>query len=251
MTEVGTGEAGESGEGAGESSDLEGRAAAAAAALTERPSLGQRLLYKFCRNALVYLCWLYWRTRVTGKEHVPKQGGFVLAPVHRSNIDTPLVAAVTKRRLRYMGKDAMWKSRPVGWLFTALGSFPVKRGTADRVALRMCLNVLNAGEVLVVFPEGTRRSGPVVTDISEGAAYLAIRAGVPILPVGIGGSERAMTKGSWVIRPVKTHLVIGPPIHPPASGGKRAPRRVVHELTEQLRAELQRLFDEASAIASN
>ena len=228
------------------SGGLEGRAAAAAAAVDERPTLGQRILYFVCRNALVIFCWLFWRTRVTGREHVP-EGGFVLAPVHRSNIDTPLVAAVTRRRLRYMGKDTMWKSRSVAWLFTALGSFPVKRGTADRAALRMCLKVLAAGEALVVFPEGTRRSGPVVEDISEGAAYLAIRAGVPILPVGIGGSERAMTKGSWLLRPVPTRLVIGPPIYPPDPGAKRAPRRVVHELTERLRVELQRLFDEATA----
>lgn len=217
-----------------------------------RPSFGQRLLYRVCRNFLVALSMTYWRLRIHGKEHVP-DGAFVLAPVHRSNIDTPLVAGVTpsNRRLRYMGKDTMWKHRVPGWLFTGLGGFPVKRGTADRVAMRLCLDVLAGGEPLVVFPEGGRRSGPVIEEISEGAAYLAIRAGVPILPVGIGGSERAMTKGSWVLRPVRTSVVIGPPLYPPPppEDGKRAPRRTVHELTERLRAELQRLFDEAQARA--
>ena len=216
------------------------------------PSRSQLLLYRVCRNALVAFCKLFWRLRVEGREHVP-EGPFVLAPVHRSNIDTPLVAGITPstRRLRYMGKDTMWKHRAPGWLFTGLGGFPVKRGTADRVAMRLCLDVLAGGEPLVVFPEGGRRSGPVVEDISEGAAYLAIRAGVPILPVGIGGSERAMTKGSWVLRPVRTSVVIGPPLYPPPppEEGRRAPRRTVHELTEQLRAELQRLFDEAQAKA--
>jgi 1-acyl-sn-glycerol-3-phosphate acyltransferase len=175
----------------------------------------------------------------------------VLAPVHRSNIDTPLVAGVTPsdRRLCYMGKDSMWRHKVPGWLFTGLGGFPVKRGMADRAALRLCLDVLNRGEPLVVFPEGGRRSGPVIGEISEGAAYLAIRAGVPIVPVGIGGSERAMTKGSWKLRPVRTSVVIGPPLYPPVAGAGsgRAPRRVVHELTERLRAEMQRLFDEAQA----
>ena len=217
-----------------------------------RPPLGQRLLYRVCRNFLVAFSMTYWRLRIHGKEHVP-DGPFVLAPVHRSNIDTPLVAGVTPstRRLRYMGKDTMWKHRAPGWLFTGLGGFPVKRGTADRVAMRLCLDVLAGGEPLVVFPEGGRRSGPVIGEISEGAAYLSIRAGVPILPVGIGGSERAMTKGSWVLRPVRTAVVIGPPLYPPPppEDGKRAPRRTVHELTERLRAELQRLFDEAQARA--
>ena len=224
--------------------------APAAAGDQAGPTPGQRVLYKVCRNALVAFSMSYWRLRIDGKEHVP-DGPFVLAPVHRSNIDTPLVAGVTRRRLCYMGKDSMWKHRAPAWLFTGLGGFPVKRGTADRVALRQCLDVLERGEALVVFPEGGRRSGPVVGEISEGAAYLAIRAGVPIVPVGIGGSERAMTKGSWVLRPVRTRVLIGPPLYPPPAraDGRRAPRRTVHELTEQLRVEIQRLFDEAQARA--
>lgn len=214
-------------------------------------TFGQRLLYRVCRNILVAFSMTYWRLRIEGKEHVP-DGPFVLAPVHRSNIDTPLVAGVTpsNRRLCYMGKDSMWKHRIPGWLFTGLGGFPVRRGTPDRAALRACLDVLQRGEPLVVFPEGGRRSGPVVGEINEGAAYLSIRAGVPIVPVGIGGSERAMTKGSWVLRPVRTRVLIGPPIHPPVTAdGKRAPRRAVRELNERLRVEIQRLFDEAQARA--
>ncbi|HET7488332.1 MAG TPA: lysophospholipid acyltransferase family protein [Acidimicrobiales bacterium] len=212
------------------------------------PTLGQRVLYRVCRDVIVGFCRTYWRLKAVGLERVP-DGPFVLAPVHRSNIDTPLVAVVTRRRLRYMGKDSLWKNRFTAWLFTALGGFPVKRGTADRVALRTCLEVLAGGEPLVVYPEGGRRSGAEVGEISEGAAYLAIRAGVPIVPVGVGGSERAMTKGSAMLRPVPTSVVVGPPIHPPLTeGGSRAPRRVVHELTEQLRAELQRLQTEAEAL---
>lgn len=212
------------------------------------PTRAELLAYRICRNALVGFCKLFWRLRVEGREHVP-HGPFVLAPVHRSNIDTPLVAGITTRRLRYMGKDSMWRHRAPGWVFSALGAFPVKRGTADRVALRRCLEVLAEGEPLVVFPEGGRRSGPVVGDISEGAAYLAIRAGVPLVPVGIGGSERAMTKGSKVVRPVRTAVVVGPPLLPELGDGSgRAPRRAVRELTERLRAELQRTFDEAQSM---
>lgn len=219
-------------------------------AVTQPPATrSQLLLYWLCRKFLVVFSRLYWREKFVGKEHVP-EGAFVLAPVHRSNIDTPLVAGVTRRRLRYMGKDSIWKRRPAAWLVSALGAFPVKRGTADRAALRRCLEVLAEGEPLVVFPEGGRRSGPLVGEITEGAAYLAIRAGVPIVPVGIGGSERAMTKGSPMLRPVRCAVVIGPPIHPePGKEPGRASRRAVRELTEKLRLELQRLFDEAQVLA--
>ena len=222
----------------------------AASVVNPRPTRGQMLLYRVCRGLLVGFCRTYWRMRMVGREHVP-DGAFVLAPVHRSNIDTPLVAGVTTRRLRYMGKDSMWKHPVPRWLFTALGAFPVRRGTADRVALQRCMEVLAGGEPLVVFPEGGRRSGPVMGEITEGAAYLAIRAGVPIVPVGIGGSERAMRKGSPVLRPVRCAVVVGPPIYPDRKEPGRAPRRAVHELTERLRGELQRLFDEAQRLAGS
>lgn len=212
-----------------------------------RPTPRQMFTYRLLRDFLVIVSATYWRHRIDGKENVP-DGPFILSPVHRSNIDTPLVAGVTKRRMCFMGKESMWKHRAPAWLFTAVGGFPVKRGTTDRVAMRQCLEVLARGEALVVYPEGGRRSGPVVAEMSEGAAYLSVRSGAPIVPVGIGGSERAMTKGSWAMRPVRTCAIIGKPIYPPRTeAGKRAPRRVVHELNERLRVELQRLFDEAQA----
>lgn len=203
-------------------------------------------MYWFVRGAVALFCRAFWRVTIEGREHLPATGAYVLSPVHRSNIDTPLAACVTARRLRFMGKQEMWKFKPVGALFSALGSFPVNRGAADRDALRRCIEVLSGGEPLVLFPEGTRRSGPVVEDLFDGAAYVAIKAGVPIVPVGIGGSEAAMPKGSKLLRPVKVHMVVGPPLRPDVMGeGGRAPRRAVHELTQRLQAELQRLFDEA------
>jgi 1-acyl-sn-glycerol-3-phosphate acyltransferase len=205
------------------------------------PTRAELAFYAFCRGVVVGFCRLFWRLRVDGREHLP-EGAFVLAPVHRSNIDTPLVGGVTRRRLRYMGKDTMWKYRPTGWLFSALGAFGVNRAAADRDALRRCEEVLAGGEPLVLFPEGARQSGPTIQPLKDGPAWLALRANVPIVPVGIGGSERAMPKGARMLRPVRVHVVIGPPLYPPAGGGRLSARR---ELTERLRQELQRLFDEA------
>ncbi len=206
----------------------------------------QLLFYRVVRDLLVAFDRVFWRLTVEGKEHVP-DGPFILAPVHRSNVDTPLVCAVTRRRLRYMGKETVWKYRLPGWILTALGGFPVRRGAADREALRRCVAVLEGGEPLVLFPEGTRRSGPKIHPLYEGASYLSLRTGVPIVPVGIGGSERAMPKGSKLLRPVKVHIVVGEPIHPPPGEGRRTSRRNVHELTDRLAQELQRLFDVARA----
>jgi 1-acyl-sn-glycerol-3-phosphate acyltransferase len=108
-----------------------------------------------------------------------------------------------------------------------------------------CVEVLEGGEPLVVYPEGQRRSGPIVEEIYDGAAYIALRAGVPIVPIGIGGSERAMPKGKKFLYPVKVHAVIGAPIEVKPREGNRVPRVDVRELSAQLRDELQRLFDVA------
>ena len=203
------------------------------------------ILYRIVRDTLLAFCRVYLRETVEGVEHVPSSGPFVLAPVHRSFIDFALVARVTRRRLRYMAKDSLWKVGLLGRLLDILGAFPVRRGAADRDALRRSVGVLEMGEGLVLFPEGTRRAGPVVQPLFEGAAYVACRTGAPIVPVGIGGSERAMRKGQRLPRPVKVHVVVGPPLLPPPTDGGRVSRRAVHELTERLRVEVQRLFDEA------
>ena len=206
-------------------------------------------LYAVVRAVVVAWCRLWFRTTVEGAEHVPTSGAYVLAPVHRSNIDSPLAACITRQRLRYMGKDSMWKVGAAGWFFSAMGGFPVTRGTADREALKRCIEVLEAGEPLVIFPEGERKSGPLVQPLFDGAAYVATKCQVPIVPVGIGGSERAMPKGSSWIRPTKVHLVVGRPLMPEAAEGGRAPRRAVSALSDDLHRSLQALFDAAQVRA--
>ena len=208
--------------------------------------LGSRIFYQFGRAVVIPLIRLYTRMTINGREHIPTTGPFVLAPVHRSYPDTPIAGCVTRRRLRFMGKDTMWKHRPFGWMLSAFGAFPVTRGTADREALRRAIEVLEAGDPLVLFPEGERKQGPVVQPLFDGAVYIAIKTGVPIVPVGIGGSERVMPKKARFIHPRKVHVEIGPPIPAPvAPEGGRLPRTVYKEHSAKLHAEMQRLFDEA------
>ena len=123
----------------------------------------------------------------------------------------------------------------------------MSRGTVDRDALRRCQTVLEAGQPLVLYPEGTRQLGPVLHELFAGPAFLALRTGVPIVPVGIGGSEAVMPKGAKMIHPRKVRVIVGKPIYPVVGENGRAPRSEVKRLTAELHAELQRLFDTAQA----
>jgi 1-acyl-sn-glycerol-3-phosphate acyltransferase len=187
---------------------------------------------------------LYWRVEVQGAENVPATGPVILAPVHRSFMDFFAVSEVTRRKIFYMTKEEMWRTPLLGPVLDAVGAFPVHRDGADRLALDRAQAVLERGDVLILFPEGTRRAGPVVENLHEGAAFLAARTGAVVVPIGIGGTAQAMPKGSKFVRPVKVHIVVGPPLAAPERSARgRVPRTQVHALTEQLAAEVQRLYD--------
>jgi 1-acyl-sn-glycerol-3-phosphate acyltransferase len=206
--------------------------------------------YAVARGVVEGFCRMFWRVSVEGREHVPTDTPFVLAPVHRSYVDTMFCGCTTRRRLRFMGKDSLWRHKWVGRFVSSLGGFAVHRGMPDREALRTCETAIAAGEPVVIYPEGERKSGSTIQPLRDGAAFVACRTGVPIVPVGIGGSEWAMPKGSRFFHPVRVAIVIGKPLVPPARAeGSRVPRRVVSEMTAELHTELQQLFDQARARA--
>ncbi|RMH67647.1 MAG: 1-acyl-sn-glycerol-3-phosphate acyltransferase [Actinomyces sp.] len=211
-----------------------------------------RVAYHLFWLLVAALVRLVTRLKVVGRERLP-DGPFILSPVHRSFIDTPVVGVMTARRLRFMGKESLWDNPFLGRFLSIMGGFPVHRGTADREALRAAVDVLALGEPLVMFPEGTRREGPRLRreDLHEGPAFVAARAQVPIVPVGLGGTPSVLPKGKKIPRPHKVVAVIGDPIPPPPKVDGRVPRRVVREHTDRLYRELADLYVEARVLAGD
>ena len=206
-------------------------------------------IYQFLRLLVHGLNRLLFRTTVDGSELVPTTGPVIIAPVHRSFIDFFVASEVTRRKLHYMAKDSLWRHKPLDRILPAVGAFPVHRESADREALRRAQQVLDAGEVLILFPEGERRSGPVVQDLHEGVAFLAARTGATVVPVGIGGSASVMPKGKRLPRPRRIHLIVGQTLAPPArTGSGRVSRSTIHAVTEALTASLQDLYDRSVAV---
>ena len=155
---------------------------------------------------------------------------------------------LTDRKMFFIAKDSLWKNRLLGRFCLAMGAFPVHREAADRAALLHAQSVLEAGEVLVLFPEGTRHDGPEIGDILEGATFLSARVAAPIIPVGLGGTAQAMPVGNKLPRRSKVSLYAGEVIEPPERNeGGRVLRSAIREKTIQLRQALQDCFDRASA----
>ena len=214
-----------------------------------KTGLGARLFYFVIRSLVVGFSYTWLRLKVQGRENLPSSGSYIVAPTHRSAMDIPIAAAASRRRFRFMGKDSLWKVRPIGAALSALGGFPVTRGSADIEALKRCIAVLAEGEPLVLFPEGTRRFGNDVVDLFDGASFLAHKTNLPIVPVGIYGSEHVMASGRKLIRRAHCVMSIGAPIHPPRTTGGRASREELAAMTTQLQRALQHQYDEARRTA--
>ena len=202
------------------------------------------IFWRVVRTIVVGVCTVIFRVRVIGRDRVPPSGAYVIAPSHRSILDVPFAAGITRRRIRFLAKQELFSGRVGGALFPRLGGIPVERGTTDRAALRACDAVLAEGDPLAIFPEGTRRRGPVLGDLFHGVAYLALKRGVPIVPVGVGGSEEILPSGRALPRPHRVVVVVGEPVVPDASMSARR-RSDVAALTATLTARLQSCFDEA------
>lgn len=162
---------------------------------------------------------------VVGIEHVPRTGGLVLVTNHMHLVDPPLVSASVSRRLHPMGKYELFQTPFIGWALWAYGAFPVRRFSADMSALRAARLLLRSGNVVLMFPEGTRSRDARLHPGLPGAAMVAMLAGVPVVPVAITGTEAIRVPGSLIAaaRGNRPHIRVefGPPIQLEASGDAR------------------------------
>ena len=235
---------------ASDASDLSPHRASDASAQMEPTQLSriEKMVYGTVWHLVRLVTRTFIRTTFIGLENVPKTGAFLVAPNHRSVVDFFIVGPITRRRMRYLGKDSVWEAKWFVPVANALGGIPIHRGSADRASMNRCIDALRGGEPLVMFPEGTRKAGPVVEELFDGVSYIALKAGVPILPIGIGGSDRVLPKGSLLPRPRRVTVIVGQPMYAPAGG--RSARRSAPEMTTLLRDRLQELYTEAQRLAS-
>ena len=152
---------------------------------------------------------VYFRLRRIGREHIP-DGPVILAANHRSFLDPWVIGVCLRRPIYFVAKQELFKNRLVAWLLNSLGAFPVRRGESDAESVVTARALLERGEAVVIFPEGTRhRSGPLHPP-RRGVGRLALESGVPVVPIAIAGTERA--RRGALIRPVRVAIRCGRPL---------------------------------------
>lgn len=152
------------------------------------------MFYNIAKIVVKFLLLIFFRIEVRGIDNIPESGAFIICPNHISYLDPPLVACFIKRRIYYMAKEELFHNRLVGKILKMLGAFPVKRGTADFMAIKTALKVLKEGKTLGLFVEGTRSRNRELKKAEPGVALLSIKASCPIVPVAIVGEYKLFNK---------------------------------------------------------
>ena len=180
---------------------------------------------------------VFYDAKAYGRDNVPKTGAYILAPNHCSNFDPPLIAMSLNRPAYFMAKAELFKIPVLNWIIRWLGSFPVRRGAVDTVAIRQATAILERGDVLGMFPQGNRQKEGSFDKLRSGTASLAIRMGVPIIPVAIIGSSK-MKRGHVAVN-------IGKPFA--VEKGEPTPE-AIKAVNDKLQAEIERLYREKEDI---
>lgn len=147
-----------------------------------------------------------------GLENIPKTGGVILAPNHISYLDPPVVGSYLKRQVHFMAKEELFRPKVQGAWMRRVGTFPVRRGTADRKALKQAIDLLAQGRVICVFPEGTRSPDGKLQEPELGIGLIALRARAPIVPVAIIGTDKVLPPNSKRLYRHRVKIVYGKPL---------------------------------------
>jgi len=178
----------------------------------------------------------FFNVRHFGTEHVPEEGGVLLASNHQCFFDPAFIGVGIRRQVHYMARASSFDVPLVGWLIRNMNTFPVERGQADTRAYRRAVALLSAGEILLVFPEGTRTYDGRIGEMKPGVVSMAQRAGSLIVPVAIRGGYDVWPRHQRLPRPGSVQIAVGSPFEP--GRGKAQ----VAEAAERLDREIRQLY---------
>jgi 1-acyl-sn-glycerol-3-phosphate acyltransferase len=209
--------------------------------LISKPTIAERepfvslLFYHLFKWAIVSpMFHTYFRGRIYGAEQVPQKGAFIIVANHASDFDPVLLSSCVRRPVSYMAKEELFGVPVLKQAIQVYGAYPVKRGSPDRSAIRAALAQLEAGWAVGLFLEGTRTLDERIPSAKLGAAMIAAKAQVPLLPVSLWGTSGIIPKGSRFPKPVPITVRVGELIAPPVSSKREEMMAVTQKCVEAI-----------------
>lgn len=189
----------------------------------------QPIVYWLVRAVIQPTIDIYFRLRRTGREHIP-DGPVILASNHRSFLDPFVIGCCLRRPIYFVAKRELFHNRLIAWFLNCLGAFPIRRGESDEESVQTALALLERGEAVLIFPEGTRhRDGPL-HEPRRGVGRLALESGAPVIPIAITGTERI--RRGLLVRPMRVDIRFGPALTYPRVEG--ASPHLANEVTARI-----------------
>lgn len=193
--------------------------------------------YGALRLVLRFLFSLLFDLKVIGHENIPPQGGVIIAANHISNWDPPMLGTALDRHLCAMAKEELFSIPVLGYIVKNLHAFPVRRGAADRSAIINALKLLKEDQVVLLFPEGTRSKDGKLGEGKHGVAMLAAKAGVPVIPAAIIGTNKIGSGNPYL---PKVQIQFGKPIMHQGAANKEA----LQEFTDEIMQNIAKMIKE-------
>ena len=180
---------------------------------------------------------------IQGKENIPLKGGAIVSSNHLSYLDPIVIGIFVPRKINFMAKRELFENFLCGCFIGKLGAFPVRRERLDRETYQRALAILKKGKILVLFPEGTRSRGGDLGPLREGTARIAVRTKVPLIPVVIRGTDKALPRGKKMIRLARIKVRIGKPLESDPLYEERDIKREVQKLHQRLEKSMKTLIE--------
>lgn len=172
------------------------------------------MVYRICRNILWTLCRLCFRCEIKYRENLPRKAPFIIASNHASFADPSVLSGITTEQIHFIARESLFTNWFTKWWSAAVGIIPIKMGRFDLSAIKGTLEHLAKGEIVALFPEGSRSNDGIIKEPKGGVGFVAAKAGVPVVPVFIKGTDKALPINANFIRFKKVMVMVGKPVEP-------------------------------------
>lgn len=211
------------------------------------PGFHRNLVWRTFQITLQLLFVIWFRYRAAGKEHLPKDSGALLLMNHQSFLDPVIVGLPLQRPVSFVARHTLFSNPIIGWILKKTYVMPLNRSAAGTESFRMSLDRMKDGFLVGVFPEGTRSKDGKVAPPKPGFIALARRSNVPVIPVGIAGSHKAMPPGKRLIHPARLGVYFGEPLQPELVQELSKKNRE-QEFLQYVHEEMQKVVEKAAQL---